>query len=60
VVHLVRNVLGPAVVGAYPHGSAVLGGLRPHSADHVIDVIERLARSLPEDSDKFSANRPGF
>ena len=31
VVAIVREVLGDAVVGAYLHGSAVLGGLRPSS-----------------------------
>ncbi|MFF5970170.1 hypothetical protein ACFY7C_01465 [Streptomyces sp. NPDC012769] len=29
VVRLVRTVLGDEALGAYPHGSAVLGGLRP-------------------------------
>jgi hypothetical protein len=31
VVELVREVLGPDVLGVYLFGSAVLGGLRPES-----------------------------
>jgi len=41
LVHLVRGVLGPDVVGAYLHGSAVLGGLRPHSDLDVLMVSGR-------------------
>lgn len=38
---LVRDVLGPDVVGAYLHGSAVLGGLRPRSDIDVLVVSRR-------------------
>ncbi|WP_265667717.1 MULTISPECIES: aminoglycoside adenylyltransferase family protein [Streptomyces] len=41
VVEVVRRVLGPAVRGAYLHGSAVLGGLRPHSDVDVFVVARR-------------------
>jgi len=38
---LVRNVLGPNLVGAYLHGSLVLGGLRPRSDLDVFIVSSR-------------------
>jgi predicted nucleotidyltransferase len=41
VVGLVRDVLGGAAVGAYLHGSAVLGGLNPHSDIDVLAVSRR-------------------
>jgi predicted nucleotidyltransferase len=41
VVKLVREVLGPDVVGAYLFGSAVLGGLRPQSDLDVLVVSTR-------------------
>ena len=41
VVRVVCDVLGDAVVGAYLHGSAVLGGLRPTSDVDVLVVIRR-------------------
>jgi predicted nucleotidyltransferase len=41
VVDIVRDVLGGAVVGAYLHGSAVLGGLRPTSDLDVLAVVDR-------------------
>ena len=41
IVAIVRDVLGPNVVGAYLHGSAVLGGLRPTSDVDVLVVVER-------------------
>ncbi len=41
VVRLVGDVLGPDVVGAYLHGSAVLGGLRPTSDVDVLVVVRR-------------------
>jgi streptomycin 3"-adenylyltransferase len=44
VVRQVREVLGEAVVGAYLHGSAVLGGLRPTSDVDVLVVIGRPTR----------------
>jgi predicted nucleotidyltransferase len=45
VLGIVRDVLGPAVVGAYLHGSAVLDGLRPHSDLDVL-VVSRRRTSL--------------
>ena len=41
VVSIVREVLADAVVGAYLHGSAVLGGLRPSSDLDVLAVVDR-------------------
>ncbi|MEV4969733.1 aminoglycoside adenylyltransferase family protein [Streptomyces scopuliridis] len=41
VVHLVHQVLGADVIGSYLHGSAVLGGLRPHSDIDVFVVVRR-------------------
>lgn len=41
VVALVQDVLAEAVVGAYQHGSAVLGGLNPHSDIDVLVVSRR-------------------
>ncbi|MFE3019946.1 aminoglycoside adenylyltransferase family protein [Streptomyces sp. NPDC059256] len=42
VITLVHRVLGPRVVGVYSHGSAVLGGLRPHSdVDVFVLIAER-------------------
>ncbi len=41
VVHLVRTVLEPKVVGVYLHGSAVLGGLRPGSDLDILAVVKR-------------------
>lgn len=41
VLEALRDVLGPDLVGAYLHGSAVLGGLRPHSDLDVLAVSER-------------------
>lgn len=41
VVSLVRDVLGPDVVGAYLFGSAVLGGLQPESDLDVLVVSKR-------------------
>ena len=37
----VRSVLGPSVAGAYLHGSAVTGGLRPHSDLDLLVVVAR-------------------
>jgi streptomycin 3"-adenylyltransferase len=45
VMTLVDDVLGAEVVGAYLHGSAVLGGLRPASD---VDVLVVARRSLTE------------
>ncbi|WP_037804144.1 aminoglycoside nucleotidyltransferase ANT9 [Streptomyces sp. NRRL F-5135] len=39
VVRLVHDVLGTDVVGVYAHGSAVRGGLRPHSDIDVLAVV---------------------
>jgi predicted nucleotidyltransferase len=41
VVVLVRDVMGDALVGTYLHGSAALGGLRPHSDIDVLVVLRR-------------------
>jgi predicted nucleotidyltransferase len=41
VVGIIEEVLGEALVGAYLHGSAVLGGLRPTSDVDVLAVIGR-------------------
>jgi predicted nucleotidyltransferase len=41
IVHLVSGVFGSDVLGAYLHGSAVLGGLRPTSDLDVLVVLER-------------------
>lgn len=42
VVRLARDVLEPdGLIGAYLHGSAVLGGLRPHSDIDVLVVVRR-------------------
>lgn len=43
VVSLVRAVLGEDLIGAYLHGSAVLGGLRPRSDVDVLAVARRSA-----------------
>src|SRR5687768_10426214 len=41
VVRLVKDVLGANALGAYLHGSGVLGGLRPTSDLAVLLVCER-------------------
>lgn len=41
VVRLVQQVLGPEVLGAYLHGSAVLGGMQPTSDIDVLVVLPR-------------------
>lgn len=41
VVTLARDVLGDDVIGAYLHGSAVFGGLRPTSDIDLLAVIRR-------------------
>ena len=41
IVSVVRDVLGWDAVGAYVHGSAVLGGLQPHSDVDVLVVSRR-------------------
>ncbi len=47
IVRLVRDVLGADVLGAYLHGSAVLGGLRPGSDVDVFVVLRR--HTTPEE-----------
>ena len=47
VVAAVAGVLGDDLLGAYLHGSAVLGGLRPHSDLDVLAVSAR--RTTPEE-----------
>ncbi|MEU0247107.1 aminoglycoside adenylyltransferase family protein [Streptomyces sp. NPDC006235] len=39
LVQLLRTTLGDAVLGIYLHGSATLGGLRPHSDIDVLAVV---------------------
>ncbi|MEU0585370.1 aminoglycoside adenylyltransferase family protein [Streptomyces sp. NPDC006132] len=39
LVRLLRAVLGDSVLGVYAHGSATLGGLRPHSDVDVLAVV---------------------
>src|SRR6185503_9158955 len=41
VVQICRDVLGGSLIGAYLHGSAVLGGLTPTSDLDVLAVIDR-------------------
>jgi predicted nucleotidyltransferase len=41
IVRVLDEVLGPALVGAYLHGSAVLGALRPHSDLDVFALTSR-------------------
>ncbi|MFD3456320.1 aminoglycoside adenylyltransferase family protein [Streptomyces sp. NPDC058691] len=45
-VELVRDTVGPELVGVYLHGSAVLGGLAPASD---LDVLAVTRRSLKDD-----------
>jgi predicted nucleotidyltransferase len=68
VVRLVRDVLGNDVIGAYQHGSAVLGGLRPRSDIDVLVVARRrttagerrvlVDRLLAGGRDRSPGNRP--
>jgi predicted nucleotidyltransferase len=46
VVGIVRQALGDALLGAYLHGSAVLGGLRPTSD---VDILAVIGRPTTED-----------
>ncbi|MFI6284090.1 aminoglycoside adenylyltransferase family protein [Streptomyces sp. NPDC051018] len=62
VVHVVRKVLGTDVIGMYLHGSAVSGGLRPHSDIDVFAVVRRRTtarerRTLVEELMEFSGER---
>lgn len=41
VVRAVEDALGSAVIGMYRHGSATLGGLRPHSDIDVLVAVRR-------------------
>ncbi|MFD0899626.1 aminoglycoside adenylyltransferase family protein [Actinomadura sediminis] len=43
VLDLLHGTFGADLVGAYLHGSAVLGGLRPHSDVDVLAVVRRPA-----------------
>ena len=47
VVAAVADVLGDDLLGVYLHGSAVLGGIRPHSDLDVLAVSAR--RTTPEE-----------
>ena len=53
VVAIVRDVLGPDLVGAYLFGSAVRGGLRPRSDIDVLAVSKR--RAADEDRKRLVA-----
>jgi len=44
IVNLMHDVLGPNAVGAYLHGSAALGALRPHSDIDVLVVSRRATK----------------
>src|SRR5687768_7905996 len=44
IVHLLREVLGSDLLGVYLYGSAMLGGLRPHSDVDVFAVSRRTLR----------------
>jgi streptomycin 3"-adenylyltransferase len=66
VLAVVGEVLGSGVVGAYLHGSAVLGGLRPRSD---LDILVVSSRSTTRDEKRrlvdrlltvSSANPPGL
>ena len=41
VAAILRDVLGPDVMGVYLHGSAVSGGLRPNSDVDVLAIVRR-------------------
>ena len=41
VVALIRHVLGSDATGVYLHGSAIRGGLRPHSDLDILAVCKR-------------------
>jgi streptomycin 3"-adenylyltransferase len=43
VLRLVREILVPGVLGAYEHGSAVLGGVQPTSDVDILVITGRLA-----------------
>jgi streptomycin 3"-adenylyltransferase len=45
IASLERDVLGPDAIGAYLHGSAVLGGLQPRSDIDVLVVSRRATTS---------------
>jgi predicted nucleotidyltransferase len=45
IIRLVGDVLGPAAIGTYLYGSAVLGGLRPASD---VDILVASARHLDD------------
>ncbi|HYZ12439.1 MAG TPA: aminoglycoside adenylyltransferase family protein [Actinomycetota bacterium] len=53
VVAVLRDALGDALVGAYLHGSAVLGGLR---ADSDLDVLAVSARETTDDEKRKIAS----
>jgi predicted nucleotidyltransferase len=54
VVGIVREVLGESLLGAYLHGSAVLGGLRPTSD---VDILAVIDRSTTEDERRMITRR---
>ncbi|WP_222720344.1 nucleotidyltransferase domain-containing protein [Actinomadura sp. HBU206391] len=64
IVGLVGDVLGPEAIGAYLHGSSLLGGLKPASDLDVLVVSQRRmdgqerGRSL-KDCSRSPVPRPG-
>ena len=65
VLRLVREVLGHDVLGAYEHGSAVLGGVQPTSDIDILVITGRLAtlaekRQLVEGLMAISAPFPSW
>ena len=54
VVLIVRETLGDGLIGAYLHGSAVLGGLRPTSD---LDVLAVINRATTEDERRVLVQR---
>ena len=55
IVALVREVFEQDAVGAYLHGSAVLGGLQPHSDIDVLVVAKRGTTSKEKPTSRCSS-----
>lgn len=51
IVRVLDEVLGRVLIGAYLHGSAVLGALHPHSDIDVLAVSSR--ETTPEEKDRL-------
>lgn len=65
LVRLLRSTLGDSLLGVYLHGSATLGGLRPHSDVDVLAVVRESAshrqrRVLVEELLTVSGVGPGL